>query len=368
VADSDELARLTRLLDEAVLDPALWVAACDRLAAYLGGVGAVLFAEDVERQGPWSIHSPSINGLIEAMFRDRWHHDNIRRRSIPLLKTRGYATDLDIADATAIQRDPFYAELLASHRLGSFVGLGVPAGQDFHIAVVEREIGAPPPDAALMARIGSIQPALAASARASVALGRMKLEWWREVSSDPGRAVFLVDHAGRIIDRNAASENFVGTSVRIRQQHIHLADAAADVRFRQLLAAATSLLMIDPLPPPVFSGLTEGRPIMVEAIRAPASLRSFHSLAAAMVIVRRVGSTESALPELLRRHAKLTEAEIRVALALFEGQSLQDYARSMGLSVGTVRQQLKSIFRKTGTGRQAELLTFMRRLQAQDLA
>ena len=95
-------------------------------------------------------------------------------------------------------------------------------------------------------------------------------------------------------------------------------------------------------------------------------LRDFHTAAAAIVIIRRIGSTEHALPELLRRVASLTEAEVRVAIALFEGQSLQDYARRVGLTVGTVRQQLKAAFRKTGTGRQAELLTWMRRLEARD--
>jgi DNA-binding CsgD family transcriptional regulator len=72
------------------------------------------------------------------------------------------------------------------------------------------------------------------------------------------------------------------------------------------------------------------------------------------------------LTGLLKQSAKLTDAEIRVALALFEGQSLTQYADQSDLAIGTVRQQIKSVFRKTGTGRQAELVTWIRRLQSND--
>ena len=66
-------------------------------------------------------------------------------------------------------------------------------------------------------------------------------------------------------------------------------------------------------------------------------------------------------------HALRAELGIPSAqLALFEGQSLTQYADQSGLAIGTVRQQVKSVFRKTGTGRQAELVTWMRRLQSYD--
>ena len=85
-----------------------------------------------------------------------------------------------------------------------------------------------------------------------------------------------------------------------------------------------------------------------------------------MVIIRAVGRSVDGLTGLLKQSAKLTDAEIRVALALFEGQSLTQYAGQSDLAIGTVRQQIKSVFRKTGTGRQAELVTWIRRLQAND--
>ena len=51
----------------------------------------------------------------------------------------------------------------------------------------------------------------------------------------------------------------------------------------------------------------------------------------------------------------LTSAEARVAAAIAEGSDLKSLADRLSLSVETVRGQLKSVFRKTGTRRQNEL-------------
>ncbi|WP_160152291.1 helix-turn-helix transcriptional regulator [Microbulbifer sp. ALW1] len=52
----------------------------------------------------------------------------------------------------------------------------------------------------------------------------------------------------------------------------------------------------------------------------------------------------------------LTPAEARLAIALCEGNSVNEYAATLGIAVGTVRIQLKSIFSKLGVHRQPELV------------
>jgi DNA-binding CsgD family transcriptional regulator len=52
----------------------------------------------------------------------------------------------------------------------------------------------------------------------------------------------------------------------------------------------------------------------------------------------------------------LTSAESKVAESLVKGASVADIATKNGTSVSTVRSQLRSIFGKTGTSRQAELI------------
>jgi DNA-binding CsgD family transcriptional regulator len=55
----------------------------------------------------------------------------------------------------------------------------------------------------------------------------------------------------------------------------------------------------------------------------------------------------------------LTEAEVRLVSELMDGRGLTAAAESLGLSRNTVHSQLASIFQKTGTRRQGELLSLL---------
>lgn len=57
----------------------------------------------------------------------------------------------------------------------------------------------------------------------------------------------------------------------------------------------------------------------------------------------------------------LTAAETRLALLLLSGQSLREAVALLGVSRNTAHSQLASIFRKTGTGTQAELVRVLLR-------
>lgn len=60
---------------------------------------------------------------------------------------------------------------------------------------------------------------------------------------------------------------------------------------------------------------------------------------------------------------KLTSAEAKLAASLLTGQELREFAEQQGVSIHTVRNQLKSIFAKTDVTRQVELVALLHRLQ-----
>jgi DNA-binding CsgD family transcriptional regulator/PAS domain-containing protein len=64
----------------------------------------------------------------------------------------------------------------------------------------------------------------------------------------------------------------------------------------------------------------------------------------------------------LRELFGLTTAEARLAQAMARGTSLQGFAAAAGVSEGTARVQLKSVFSKTSTHRQAELVALLARV------
>ena len=52
----------------------------------------------------------------------------------------------------------------------------------------------------------------------------------------------------------------------------------------------------------------------------------------------------------------LSPAEARLVVLLFAGASLRSCAKALGIKYETARSYLKSVFQKTGTHRQAELV------------
>lgn len=362
-SDELKLSLLQTTVDKAVLDRNKWVDVCDRLAEFVGGVGSAILPEAAEYQIPGLIvTSPALEGLMTTIFRDGWIARNYRRRSIPIIKDRGFATDYDIADERTFRMEPFYADLMASQKLGVFVGFNVVTTTHTFIAAIERAASAPPPDDALMQRVQLARRIVSEGARASVAVGSLRFETWKDFAPEGARAVFVLDQLGNVVDRSAASETIIGRSVELVQRRLRLADPRENLQLGGLIDAACALDGRRPLPRPVFTAPGEQGGLMFEAVRLPEALRYFHSLAAALIIVRPVDDKRSNLAELLRRNAGLTTAEGKIAIALYEGKSPTDYAVVAGLSTGTVRQQIKSIYRKTGVGRQNELSALIRQL------
>jgi DNA-binding CsgD family transcriptional regulator len=60
--------------------------------------------------------------------------------------------------------------------------------------------------------------------------------------------------------------------------------------------------------------------------------------------------------DLLRSHFGLTPAEAKLALHLVAGETLRAAAAKLSITYETARTELKNIFNKTGTCRQAELV------------
>jgi DNA-binding CsgD family transcriptional regulator len=60
----------------------------------------------------------------------------------------------------------------------------------------------------------------------------------------------------------------------------------------------------------------------------------------------------------------LTPAEARLASQIAAGKTLAEIARQQGSGRETLRSQLKAVFEKTGTSRQAELALLLSKLAA----
>jgi DNA-binding CsgD family transcriptional regulator len=70
------------------------------------------------------------------------------------------------------------------------------------------------------------------------------------------------------------------------------------------------------------------------------------------------------LAEVLRSLFGLTSAEADLARKLMTGMRIEEIAAERGVQLTTVRTQLRALFSKTDTNRQAELVRLLTRLTA----
>jgi DNA-binding CsgD family transcriptional regulator len=85
---------------------------------------------------------------------------------------------------------------------------------------------------------------------------------------------------------------------------------------------------------------------------------SFH----AILVISDTDLMRSAATTTLSEVFDLTAAESRLAVAIANGKDLESFSAERQLSKQTVRNQLKSIFLKTGTNRQAQLAVMLSNL------
>lgn len=92
------------------------------------------------------------------------------------------------------------------------------------------------------------------------------------------------------------------------------------------------------------------------ALRPESTMASFGSDSVALVFFHDPGEKTAIDPMIVAETFLLTPAETRVAIALASGYTIADVALDRGVAVATVRAQLRSLFEKTGTHRQSELV------------
>jgi DNA-binding CsgD family transcriptional regulator len=179
-----------------------------------------------------------------------------------------------------------------------------------------------------------------------------------------GCAALLLDAAGTVTGGNARAQDLLGADLSIRRGRLTAADHASSERLQQLVRGALTAMPLDvDLLPPVVVARREGRPIVVQVLPAAGLAGALGEGARAILLLTDL-EAQPELPESrLVLLFGLTPAEARLAARLGTGATLEEAAEALQVSLGTARNQLKAVFAKTQTNRQAELIALLCRAE-----
>jgi DNA-binding CsgD family transcriptional regulator len=273
----------------------------------------------------------------------------------------GFRVDHDVWTDDEMRRDPYYQQFLrprgvffhAKARLCSELGERL-------TLTLKRRVGLGPYEPADIAVLDSLLPELHATFRIARRVLDAEASGLVRALHGRGDPVFELDGFGRVLRVHGDGGERWGMCIRNRR--LAIAERLSQPALDRAVAAAVR--------PPQRAAVApladqDGEQHYLHCVPVTGRARDVFlaTVAVAAIIPARPRSNRGRLdPALLRDAFGLTDREAQVAALIGEGLDLVEIARRLSIDAGTARNHLKSVFVKSGTHRQAELVALLWRL------
>ena len=359
----EDFAQIVDLFYEAALQPEHWRSALHEIARHLGAEGTVL----TSWPGPHTeaVWSEGLDGLAKVYFDEGWYMRDVRlARAVALRHTKLVLRESDLFTPEELDTLPFNAEFINRQGFRWLAGMFVYESRHrLATFAADRKAHAEPFGAEEVAVMEALNPHMRRAAEIATRLGDAKSVGMLDAFEELGCAAILLDAAGRVQRMNKRARGHLGQDIHMAHGQLSTAHKQANHAFQRLIAD----LLASPSPlanVPVLAHVPRqnGRPLFAYGMPVARSAQEIFQHGKAILIL--VDPDEQLNPpEIVLRHGfNLTPAEIRLALALGEGDTVNEFALRQGVSVGTARIQLKAVMAKTSTRRQSELVALLGRL------
>jgi DNA-binding CsgD family transcriptional regulator len=356
---------VTARLGDVVLDPQGWPSFMDDICAAVGATGAAMLQSDIRTEDIPRTKSIS-DYFTKTYFPSNLHLTDIRAaRGVPLMLTGAEViTDADLFDSEReMLRDPLYASL-GEFGLKWFAAIGFRAGPALWGLTIQRSPKEGMFDTDEVKALAKVSARLTETATLSTVVGRSAIAGVTGALDLIQVAAIAVGRLGVVIGMNSQAEACLGRDLAIRHNRLTLRDrqAHADLtRSIDQLDHTSDLLTVRSSP--IVMRRIDKRPIVIQVQPVPPAARSPFLGARAILLIRDLESSAAFDQALLTATFELTPAQARLAVRLARGDSIEDAAQQAGIAVATARNQLKAIFQKTGTHRQAELVALLHKVK-----
>ena len=363
------ISELIGLIYDAAGDAARWPAFLEKFGQVVNAPANNIFVQDLHSHGFNLAADDGMDASYQRAYADYYKAKNVYLiRGNHLLRTgKIYPSQILCPDTVAL-RSEFYNDWIAPQKqrhgmlgviyrrrsLASMIGAirlrgASPFGEE-EVSLLEILMPHLQRAVTLRRRIADLEKQKTA---ATDALDRWSL------------GVILLDAQGRVLLMNCRAEEIVrqrdGLTVEPEGLRAGLADQTA--MLRRLIRGAIQTIcgnragIHTPGGALAISRPSLKRPLNILVTPMTRNPHLFMQAgAAAIVFVSDPEATEEADDDALRRLFGLSRAEANVASLLMQGKEVKQVSEELHVSLATTRTHLRSIFDKTGTRRQAELI------------
>lgn len=272
----------------------------------------------------------------------------------------GFITDYDILTQDEIDAEPVYQDFLIPRGYGFGVGSNISSAVGDTIAIhCEGHFADGAILPAVVERLDGLRPHLARSALMSTRLAFERARTAVETLSALGLAACAVNQLGTVLVANAAFDAEAPLWTTRGGNRIALLDRGANGLLYEAFSVIGAEQGVRSLPVIAPAG---GRPAVLHVVPIRRAAHDLFTRASAILVLTK--ASDAALPAtpLLRALFDLTPAEAAIAAHIATGKTAEQIALADGKSIQTVRNQLKSVLKKTGCDRQVDLVRVLTRL------
>ena len=307
---------------------------------------------------------------------DVWSTHDVLRQWTPAYSAGAVQTDRDILPRTELLRSDYYNGFMKPRDMHAVLRFTLAADPGFRkIISMTRPISLGDYETGDVARCQLLMPHLLRAASVSQQLEKSKLMLASvsDVLERSTTGVLLLDRDGRVVfaNRAASAMESAHDSFLLREGWVELLHPDRDASLQRLIAGATGRL--DRTDAPRGGAMriprTSAKPDYA-VVAAPLARGSslLEGGPVAFILITDAESASARPRSMLSELFGLSAAEVRLAERLMLGESPEEAAAALSIKVSTVRWHLASLYRKTGTRRQAQLVRLLMSLPGIDVS
>lgn len=353
-----ETEQVVETIYEAAVIPEHWPKVLERLGAIADASAASLIAFKPDGSLRY-ITTESYKEAFSDYATNGAHLENLRPKRALELAPVAFVHDLEVCSQEELDNDPIYVRFGRPYGFGWTAGTVVPVPSgDILVFDLAKRTRQGPFNRGEMERLDPLRPHLA---RAGLLAHRLGLRAARSATDAlaaiglPGAALA---RAGRVLSANPlllslAPRINIGAFDRIRIAG-RRASAMLDIAVARAADGLDCSVRSIPIPPS-----ESANALVLHIVPVRREAQDLFRSTAALLVVTEVAHPEAPLTNIITGLFDLTPSEARVLQGLSAGLTIEAMAKRFGTGRETVRTQTKSVYRKTGTTGQIDLLLLL---------
>jgi DNA-binding CsgD family transcriptional regulator len=350
----------TQLVDriyESCFAPETWPDVLDEIGRIADTAGASLFVS--KDNVMHCVASPEPRQRAEKIVKEGWLWRGTIIGRLFAQRHAGFLIDVEFFTPEELDSEPIYRDVWRPQGVGwgMATAIPMPTGENA-MFVLSRRTERGPFERASADRLDELRPHLARSVLISARLQLERARVAGEALAALGVPALVFNETGKVLAANSLIEALSGFLRWRAFDRVSLKDKGADRLLQDAVATIDSESGPEVRSFPVHDAEAEGT-MVAHIIPIRLSARDIFLRCFAVLALTPVSRPQAPPVELVQSLFDLTPAEARIARSLACGKTVEAIATEGGVSLTTVRSQVRGVLAKTGCERQAEVVALL---------